>query len=102
MRCALVALFLSYYGGATLFPHTHYLATGKVTHSHPYIPSGNHSHTTAVYQLIAGLSHLAFLAGGLFFLAVLTGVEFLFKVPTVERIVLYFSPHCPLRAPPTC
>lgn len=47
---ALLALFLSYYAGISLFAHTHVVNGTMIVHSHPY--SGNtHSHNTT--QILA-------------------------------------------------
>lgn len=104
LRVLLVALFLSYYGGTTLFYHTHYFSWGIVTHSHPYFPFDHekpmHSHSEAQCQTIAQLS---------FFLLVLGTVAFVFfnvcahhfYYTAIRRISPdSYSPSDPLRAPP--
>lgn len=52
-----LTLFLAYYSGAIFFPHTHQSASGKITHSHPYIPSSHHSHSSGSLHVIDHLSH---------------------------------------------
>lgn len=52
----MVALFLSYYAGSTLFLHSHETETGTVTHSHPYVPTSSHSHSQASLNTIDALS----------------------------------------------
>lgn len=66
-----LTLFLAYYSGAIFFPHTHHYAWGNVTHSHPYMPSSHHGHSTGSLHVIDNLSHavfaiLPFLAFGIF------------------------------------
>lgn len=49
----LLGVFVSFVGGTTLFLHTHILEGAVITHSHPYLPSVPHSHTTQSFQFIA-------------------------------------------------
>lgn len=54
----LTMLFAAYYSGSTLFVHTHFLGFGgrTVTHSHPYLPDGHHSHSSNEFDAIAYIS----------------------------------------------
>lgn len=101
LRIALVALFLSYYAGVTLFSHTHTYSWGKVTHSHPYIPSGHHSHTTAGLQMIDNLSQLHIIASTTValcaFMKLLTTLASSLHGLVVQRLISYSL----LRAPPS-
>lgn len=100
LRVLVVALFLSYYCGATLFSHTHNYNWGDVTHSHPYLPSANHTHTTAGCFLIDVLSSLQFTQGAeIVFFVVVVGLIIL-SVERKERIFHFSIPQCNLRAPP--
>jgi hypothetical protein len=65
-----LTLFLGYYSGAVFFPHTHHYTSGNITHSHPYIPSSTHSHSSGSLHVIDHLSHaivaiIPFLAFGI-------------------------------------
>lgn len=102
LRIALVALFLSYYGGVTLFPHTHIVDGGVVTHSHPYTPSSSHTHTQAALQLIANLGWLVFLVVvvALSLFVAESSYRYFYGQPSRECSVN--SRYCQLRAPPVC
>ena len=67
VRVLLLALFVSYWCGTSLLYHTHYFAWGTVTHSHPFLPTGDgmpgHSHTEAQCETLAQLSTLLFVTG---------------------------------------
>lgn len=62
MRYFFLILFLGYYGGITLFNHSHILNGVTIVHSHPF-NSGtaenpiNHQHSANGYVLILLLSH---------------------------------------------
>lgn len=58
LKVLLLALFVGYYSSSMFFTHTHYSDWGVITHSHPYLPSGSHTHATLEYQLIEHLSNL--------------------------------------------
>lgn len=60
LKLLLLAFFIAYYSTSTLFVHTHKYAGGTITHSHPFLPSAKHSHTTSEYQLIDHINHLVF------------------------------------------
>ena len=49
----LTLLFAVYYSGSTLFIHTHFINSGTITHSHPYLPDKGHSHSANEYELLA-------------------------------------------------
>ncbi|MDE6644787.1 MAG: hypothetical protein K2J97_01725 [Muribaculaceae bacterium] len=51
----LTLLFVAYYSGATLFIHTHFINSGAITHSHPYLPDKHHSHSTNEYEALSFL-----------------------------------------------
>ncbi len=99
----LVALFVSYYCECTLFVHTHYFLWGKVTHSHPFLPSADgHSHTEAECQTIASLSDIVVTSftGVGFTLTVLFVLTAVILVRPVHSIVRHLRFNRPLRAPP--
>jgi hypothetical protein len=57
----LLVLFLGYYGGITLFPHSHIVNGITIVHSHPYKQgkgsnSSNLPHTGKEFQIIQVLS----------------------------------------------
>lgn len=100
LKCFLVILFLSYYGGTTLFTHTHTVDGVKITHSHPYLPSGHHSHSSTAFQQIEQLSNFVFIIGAVFSLFALTGFRILFHIPAIPHIRPVNSFYYQLRAPP--
>lgn len=100
LRVLLAALLMSYYAGATLFPHTHSYTWGNVTHSHPYLPSGNHTHSAAGLQFINNLTNLVFVLGFASVLLVIRPTVFVFRAGEAPCVVRLDAPHCPLRAPP--
>lgn len=102
LRIALVALFLSYYGSVTLFPHTHLVDGGVVTHSHPYAPSSSHTHTQAALQLIAHLGWVVFLVAitASFLFIAESSYRYFYGQPS--RTCSINSRYCQLRAPPVC
>lgn len=57
-RYSLILFFLYYYIGITAFVHTHRIANYTITHSHPFLPSSQHSHTTAEYETLSFLNML--------------------------------------------
>ncbi len=69
LRILLVLLFLGYYGGITLFPHSHVINGITIIHSHPYkSDKGNNSPTSPhtgkellVIQLLSELIATAFI-----------------------------------------
>lgn len=99
-RILIVALFLSYYGGVSLFSHTHSYQWGDVTHSHPYLPSTQHSHTAAGCYLIDNLSLLQFTAGDEIIVFAVAAIFVLIFVERKERVFHFAIPQCSLRAPP--
>ena len=53
----LLAVFAFFYCGNALFMHTHILdGNTMVVHSHPYLPSGHHSHSSQALESIAGFN----------------------------------------------
>lgn len=56
----LLALFVTFIGGNTLCVHTHVGPKGIVTHSHPYLPSSQHSHTASQFDSLAAVNSLSF------------------------------------------
>lgn len=90
---------MSYYGGGTLFYHSHESAEGTVTHSHPYLPSAGHTHSGAALQLIGHLSSVIFALAvmGVVFYAACR--HFVFGVEIFRPVFVAFKADCPLRAP---
>lgn len=101
-RVLLAALFMSYYAGATLFTHTHSFEGGSVTHSHPYVPSGNHTHSAASIHLINTLTLAGALLGVAVTLATVAVADVTYVVRALRRVIHTKLLHCPLRAPPVC
>jgi hypothetical protein len=96
----LVVLYGSYYASTNFFIHTHQGAYGAVTHSHPYT-SGTHTHSTDALLLIANLTTLLFVSGGMLFgIVVLSASKVYFS--SKENSVTTSLCLCgnPLRAPP--
>lgn len=102
-KLLLIVLFVSYYGGTTLFYHTHEFGWSKVTHSHPFFPvkdAPGHSHTSNQCQAIDYLSSIVLL--------VLIVFHLIFKALIIARTYiqayLFVSEqhllHASLRAPP--
>ena len=52
----LLLLFVSYYGGITLFRHAHQSGENTIVHSHPYSKNCEHSHSAAEFQFIQQIS----------------------------------------------
>lgn len=100
LRLFLVILFLGYYGGSTLFIHTHTVDGVVITHSHPYLPSGHHTHMPSGFQVIDHLTYLIFIGGVGCCLFMLTGIRFLSYVPVVRRIGAVTFSYCRFRGPP--
>lgn len=59
----LLVAFAAFVGGNTLCVHTHSGPYGAVTHSHPYLPSSHHSHTSAQFETIGLINSLSFDSG---------------------------------------
>jgi hypothetical protein len=55
LQLLLVILFMGYYGGTTLFIHSHTIHGEQITHSHPY-STPCHGHTSNQVQQISELS----------------------------------------------
>lgn len=77
----LLLLFVSYYGGITLFRHAHQLGENTIVHSHPYSGSCEHTHSAGELRFIQQLS--------LFLSLAVAGVVFLFK-RSILVITLFF------------
>lgn len=56
----LLAVFALFVSADTLCLHTHVTDGGIVTHSHPYLPSSHHTHTSAQFAGIALVNALLF------------------------------------------
>lgn len=97
-KILLVVLFVSYYGGTTLFLHTHQSQFGQVTHSHPF--KNTHQHTYTEYETIHQLSNIILVVFSLFALfhaALLIQTLYLIKRGITPQFVYSSNP---LRAPP--
>lgn len=56
----ILCLFVNFVLSNSVFMHTHVGADGhRITHSHPYMPSGQHSHQAAQFDQIAGFNAAA-------------------------------------------
>ncbi|RXE73989.1 hypothetical protein ED551_05655 [Muribaculaceae bacterium Isolate-013 (NCI)] len=54
---ALLLVFVNFMFSNALFIHSHHLAGGRtVTHSHPYLPSSHHTHTSQSIDLISAFN----------------------------------------------
>ena len=96
----LVALFLSYYAGSTLFPHTHKYAWGTVTHSHPY-SSATHTHTANALYFINNLNNLLFFFGvSIFCFGLFIVSKALFSSVNTRHATTLLKGCIQLRAPP--
>ncbi|MEG2282518.1 MAG: hypothetical protein RSB93_04750, partial [Rikenellaceae bacterium] len=101
LRVFMVFAFLAYYGSMTIFQHTHTFVWGTVTHSHPYLPSSQHTHTFAGCQLI-NLSSNALFTTVVVSLFVWCGVsKFMIRAKYNNHVsCLYSYNSSALRAPP--
>lgn len=100
LKYLLVALFVSYYCESTFFLHTHNFDWGTVTHSHPYMPTGSHSHTSAQCQTIESLANLLFTLVATAFIVATIRVIVLSATPDLRRITRRLVRNYSLRAPP--
>lgn len=96
----LVALFVSYYCESTFFIHTHYFIWGRVTHSHPYVPIGSHSHTSTECQTIESLTNLLFTTVATTLIVAVICVIAIYDPPFLQQITRSIGRSCDLRAPP--
>lgn len=55
----LLGIFAWFYCGNTLFLHSHMYEGHRIIHSHPYLPSDNHTHSSQAMQSIAALNATA-------------------------------------------
>lgn len=103
MKYFLPLLFLTYWGGITLFAHSHVVNGVIIVHSHPF--KANHQHTQGQAETIFFLGHYAVSSLPALLVAVpcfciLLGV---LAVPRVSRLCLLRSEDgIRLRAPPVC
>lgn len=101
LRYLLMALFVSYYCGSTLFVHTHTFDWGTITHSHPYMPTGGgHSHTAAECVTIASLTTLLFTIVGAISVVLAVRCVTLFHTPCSKSAARHLLENASLRAPP--
>ncbi|MEG1644675.1 MAG: hypothetical protein RR279_02405 [Alistipes sp.] len=100
LNCLLIALFVSYYAESTLFIHSHTFEWGTVTHSHPYLPGGGHSHTAGACQTIHSLNTILFTLIAAFALSVPIVVCFLLHPLCLQSVAKHIVENCSLRAPP--
>ncbi len=56
----LLGIFALFYCGNALFLHTHIIGDTTVVHSHPYLPSGHHSHSAQSLESITGFNSSLF------------------------------------------
>lgn len=91
---------MSYYCESTLFLHTHNFTWGTVTHSHPYMPTGPHTHTSSECQTIQFLTNLLFTFSGTTFIAFIFRATPIFQAPRLHALAKYILENCSLRAPP--
>ncbi|WP_321425862.1 hypothetical protein [uncultured Bacteroides sp.] len=98
-KILLIALFVSYYGGTTLFFHTHETAEGLISHSHPY--KAGHSHSQVEFETIHLLSVILLTAYSAFFLSFIRLLYRILHSPkNIVCIHLRSLTSNPLRAPP--
>ncbi|MDD3195809.1 MAG: hypothetical protein PHU68_08405 [Paludibacter sp.] len=102
----LLILFLGYFAGITLFPHTHIVDGVRITHSHPFSQSpdsGKHTHTSAQFDLIAHLSILLVVAisSGISLLLIV-GLNHYSGQSTADPAIDLSLPVLCLRGPPAC
>lgn len=99
----LMMLFVAYYSSSTLFVHTHFIGLGRglVTHSHPYLPDSNHSHSANEFYAIACLTN--FTTEEIEFTDVPEEEETLISIIFVEPVIACATAEhqfASLRAPP--
>ena len=99
----LIALFVSYYASSAFFIHTHVIDGKTVTHSHPYLPSGHHTHSNAAFYLIQYLNQIV-LVGGLLtvFMAALSFIRIILNSTAPHYLNRRFIRFSFLRGPPFC
>ena len=57
-RYLFILFFLYYYVGITAFVHTHHYSIYTVTHSHPFLPGAQHSHSLVDFETVGVLNML--------------------------------------------
>jgi hypothetical protein len=62
IETVLLVLFVSHYGGITLFYHAHQVGEKTISHSHPYRKDApqNHNHTTKGYFVVQCINEASF------------------------------------------
>ena len=98
----MVMIFAAYYCETTLFIHTHLSPEGRVTHSHPFVPGSQHSHsaTDCAFLSIAGqFDSDTTVSTGFVAKTAICILALILCAPVCLRSVRVNSPH-PLRAPP--
>jgi len=100
-RVLFIVLFLFYYGGTTIFfTHTHYLDGREITHTHPYLPSDEHTHTATEFSIICSLSNFVFIIGFLAFTFIINISKIIYVHRNINLIIQKVIEHYDLRAPP--
>jgi len=79
----LLGVFAFFYCGNTLFVHSHSLGDHMVVHSHPYIPSGHHTHTQGALDSLAGFNAAL--------LSMEAGESAVIDIPEVKAVTI--EPH---------
>ena len=101
----LLVLFVGFAAGNTLCVHTHVGPQGAVTHSHPYLPSGHHGHSTVEFSTLAQLNALSYDDSGAcscYALAPLRACEYLMPALLQDCVSAAAVRLHSLRAPPQC
>ena len=102
LKSLLLVLFIYYYVGNTAFIHTHTFSNYKITHSHPFLPGGHHTHNGEEVETIAFFNAVVAVAtpvlAALFFLAFLRII--LHTCTLTVSCGNHYSHN--LRAPPVC
>lgn len=100
LKYLLVTLFVSYYCQSTLFVHTHDFEWGQVTHSHPYMPSGSHSHSWAQCQTLDALTNILFTIVAATVIATVLRSITICHAPHLRGTARHLIEHSSDRAPP--
>ncbi len=103
IKFILPLIFILYWGGVTLFTHSHVVNGVIIVHSHPF--KAHHQHTQAEVETIFFLDHYAtpcipVLEPAVLYFCLLLGV---LAIPrTVRLCLLQARGGIRLRAPPAC
>lgn len=100
VKFLVIAIYVSYYCESHFFFHTHVFSWGTVTHSHPYMPSGGHSHSVVECQTIASLTNMFSTLVDTMFIAIACLFFILLHTNTLRSIVGSIIKNPSLRAPP--